>query len=101
MGRRKHSRYLLPQPIDCLLRLRDEVAIEKLGAREVVVLSQEACRPDDRVALEIPGNIRRRINARVAGSRPVAVQDGAIRHRLRLVLQGTGSDGESLPGGSK
>jgi hypothetical protein len=85
LGRRKHSRYLLAQPIEGNVLVRDEVTIETLSEREIVVLSPESCRPRDQVGLEIPGRARHRVNATVAESRPFVAEDGAIRHRLRLV----------------
>ena len=85
LGRRKHLRYLLAQPIEGSVRVRDEVMIESLDEREIVVLSPEACQPDERISLEIPGGGLSRVQATVAESRPVVVDDGAIRHRVRLV----------------
>jgi hypothetical protein len=86
LGRRKHSRYLLARPIDAIVRVRDEVLIELLDERELVVLGPEACRPDEQVSLEIPDRVHTRVHARVAESRPVVAEDGAIRHRMRLVV---------------
>jgi hypothetical protein len=85
LGRRKHSRYLLSQPIEGSLRVRDEVMVESLDRQEIVVLAPEACRPDELVSLEIPGSNSHRVHARVAESRPVVTEDGAIRHRVRLI----------------
>jgi hypothetical protein len=90
LGRRKHSRYLLAQPIDGNVRLRDEVMIEAIDEHEITVLAAEACRPDERVSLEIPGGSRSRVHARVADSRPEVAEDGAIRHRIRLVPSSPG-----------
>jgi hypothetical protein len=91
LGRRKHSRYLLAQPIEGSVMVRDEVTIETLGEREIVVLSPESCRPEERVSLEIPGRARHRVHATVAESRPFVAEDGAIRHRLKLVPSGEDS----------
>ena len=85
LGRRRHPRYLLHQPVEGNVRVRDEVTIVSLGDREIVVVSPEACRPDENVSLEIPNSGRFRVNAKVAESRPLVAEDGAIRHRLRLV----------------
>ena len=87
LGRRKHSRFLLAQPIEGNLRIREEVAVEELSAQEVVILSPEACRPQELVTLELAGHVRQRVNARVAESRPTVSDDGVIRHRLRLVVE--------------
>jgi hypothetical protein len=85
MGRRRHSRFLLSQPIEGSVRVRDEVMIESCDEREIVVIATEACRPDERVSLEIPGSGQNRVQAKVAESRPVIALDGAIRHRIKLV----------------
>lgn len=87
LGRRKHSRFLLAQPIEGNLRLREEVAVEELNDHEVVLLSPEACRPQELVIVELAGHVRHRVNARVAESRPAMSDDGVIRHRLRLVIE--------------
>ena len=88
LGRRKHERYLLSEPAEASLRLREEVAIERWGDGEVVVLSPEPLKPEERVALEIPGGARRRMNVRVSESRPAVSEDGAIRYRLVLSIEG-------------
>jgi hypothetical protein len=89
LGRRKHSRFALSEPIDGSLRLREEVAIEQ-GDREVIVLSPEPLRPDEKLTLEIPGDPRRRVSVKVSESKPAITGDGAIRHRLRLSIEGHG-----------
>ncbi len=91
LGRRKYARFLLSEPIDASLRLREEVAIERWDNGEVVVLSPEPLRPEERVTLEIPGDARRRTSARVSESRPAVVGDGAIRHRVVLSIEGRGT----------
>jgi hypothetical protein len=92
LGRRKHERYLLSEPANASLRLREEVAIERWGDGEVVVLSPEPLKPEERVALEIPGGARRRMNVRVLESRPAVSEDGAIRHRLVLTIEAPAAD---------
>jgi hypothetical protein len=87
LGRRKHSRFLLSQPVDGSLRLREEVAVEEWNDGELVVLSPQPCRADERLALEIPGSGRQRVIVRVRESRPIVVADGPIRHRLRLSVE--------------
>jgi hypothetical protein len=84
---------LLAHPIDGQLRVREEVAIEQLNDAEVVILSPEPCRTDERLTLEIPGGSRRRLNVRVCESRPAVVADGAIRHRLTLSFDRHGPNG--------
>ena len=95
LGRRKHSRYLLAQPIEGNVRVRDEVTIESRDEREIVVLAPEACRPDELVALELLASGRYRVSAKVVESRPVVAEDGAIRHRVRLVPSTTDAE---MPG---
>ena len=98
LGRRKHSRFLLAQPVEGHLRVREEVAIEEWNDSEVVILSPEPGRTDEHLTLEIPGGNRRRLNVRVRESRPAVVADGAIRHRLKLSIEHPGPD-ESQRGG--
>jgi len=92
LGRRKHARYLLSEPVDASLRLREEVAIERWSDGEVVVLSPEPLKPTERVALEIPGEGRCRLNVRVSESRPAVTGDGAIRYRLVLSIESRGTE---------
>ena len=87
LGRRKHSRFLLAQPIEGNLRVREEVAIEEWTENEMVILSPEPCRADERLTLEIPGDSRRRLSVKVRESRPAVVADGPVRHRLRLSIE--------------
>lgn len=98
LGRRKHSRYLLAQPVDGSLRVREEVAIEAWNEDEVVILSPEPCRPDERLTLEVPGDARRHLAVRVSECRPAVAGDGAIRHRLRLQIE-RHADGLAKAGG--
>lgn len=92
LGRRKHSRFQLSQPIEGSLRVREEVAIEEWNESGLVILSPEPCRADERLTLEIPGNGRYRVNVRVRESRPAVVADGPIRHRLKLSVEGREAD---------
>jgi len=96
LGRRKHSRFLLSERVEGSLRLRDEVVIEKWGEQEVVVLSPEPIRPEERLTLEIPGGLHLRVNVRVSESRPAVTDDGSIRHRLRLVIEGDAAETVSI-----
>lgn len=98
LGRRKHSRFLLARPVEGRLRVREEVAIEDISDGEVVILSPEPCRADERLTLEIPGDIRRRLSVRVRESRPAVIADGPIRHRLKLTIEHHG-DIVGDPGG--
>jgi len=98
LGRRKHARFLLAEPVDASLRLREEVAIERLDDREVVVLSPEPLKPQERATLEIPGDNRRRMAVKVAESRPAVTGDGAIRHRVVLAIEGRGTDPVAIGG---
>jgi len=68
------------------------VAIERWGDEEVVVLSPEPLRPEERATLEIPGDARRRVDVKVAESRPAVIGDGLIRHRLVLSIESRGAD---------
>lgn len=91
-GRRKHSRFLLAQPVEGSLRVREEVTIEEWTDGEVVILSPEPCRVEERLTLEAPGDGRRRVNVKVRESRPAVVGDGPVLHRLRLSIERPGLD---------
>ena len=92
LGRRKCSRFLLAQPVEGNLRVREEVAIEEWDDGELVILSPEPYRTDERLVLEFSVGSRRRLNVRVRESRPDVVGDGPIRHRLRLSIEPHGAD---------
>ena len=96
LGRRKHLRFLMVEPVDGSLRVREEVAIEHWSEEEIVVLSPEPCRAEERLTLEIPGNLRLRVDVRVSESRPAVTDDGSIRHRLRLVIEGDAAETVSI-----
>ena len=96
LGRRKHLRFLMVKPVDGSLRVREEVAIEHWSDKEIVVLSPEPCRAEERLTLEIPGNLRLRVDVRVSESRPAVTDDGSIRHRLRLVIEGDAAETVSI-----
>jgi hypothetical protein len=86
-GRRRHARYLLTEPIDGSLRVREEVAIEQWDEHEFTVLSSTPSRPDDTMTLELAGDAPRHVVVKVAESKPAVAPDGSLRHRLRLVVQ--------------
>lgn len=92
LGRRKHSRFLLAQPIEGNLRVREEVAIEEWTENEMVILSPEPCQANERLTIELQGDSRRRLKVKVRESRPAVVADGPVRHRLRLSIQHDAAD---------
>ena len=96
LGRRKHLRLLKVEPVDGSLRVREEVAIEHWSEEEIVVLSPVPCPAEERLTLEIPGNLRLRVDVRVSESRPAVTDDGSIRHRLRLVIEGNAAETVSI-----
>jgi len=51
LGRRRHSRYLLAQPVEGHLRVREEVTIKKWSGSDVVVLASEPCACNERLTL--------------------------------------------------
>lgn len=91
LGRRKHPRFLLSEPVEASLRLREEVTIEQWDGQEVVVLSPDPVKPEERVTLEIPGQPHHRTHLRVLESRLAVTDDSAIRHRLRLAVEEHGA----------
>jgi hypothetical protein len=99
LGRRKHPRYVLSETIVGNLQLRDEVSIERWGEQEVVVLSPEPVKPEERLTLEVPGHSRHRVHVRVLESRPSLTDGNVIRHRLRLAVEGQA--GHATHGGAE
>lgn len=98
-GRRRHARYLLTEPIEASLRVREEVAIESWDKDQVVVLSSTPSLPDDTLTLELPGIAPRHVVVTVAESRPVVATDGSLRHRLFLAVRpgaGNGDEKETV-----
>ena len=87
LGRRRHSRFLLAEPLEGSVHIREDVSIERWQENELVVLSPEPGRPQERLELEFPGRSRRRLRATVVESRPAMAEDGVIRHRLRLIVE--------------
>jgi hypothetical protein len=87
LGRRRHARYLLAEPIEGRMHVREDVVVERWEGRELVVLSQEPCQVREELRIEFPGTSRRRVSGRVFESKPAVADDGAIRHRLRLVVE--------------
>jgi hypothetical protein len=85
-GRRRHPRFLLPEPLDGTLRLREEVAIERWGDGEVEVMAAVPCRPGEKLVLEVTGNGHKPQHLVVRESRPFVAADGAIRHRILLAI---------------
>ena len=83
-GRRRHVRYLLAEPVDGSLRVREEVTIESQDERQIVVLSSTPSRPDETLTLELPDVGPRHVRVKVGESKPVVAPDGSLRHRLIL-----------------
>jgi hypothetical protein len=92
-GRRRYVRYLLAEPVDGSLRVREEVTIESRDGRQIVVLSSTPSRPDQTLTLELPGVGPRHVRVRVAESKPVVAPDGSLRHRLLLDVCGGSAQG--------
>jgi hypothetical protein len=87
LGRRKHTRFLLSLPINGSLRVRDNIVVEEWNDCEMVVLSDEPCRVGERVTVEIPDGARRNVIGCVSVCRPAIDGDGAMRHRIGLVIE--------------
>jgi hypothetical protein len=87
LGRRRHARFLLGQPIDATVRVCEEVDIEAWDEREMVILSHQPCRVDERFAIEVPGDARARMHVRVSECGSAVTDDGALRHRVRLLIE--------------
>jgi hypothetical protein len=86
-------RYLLAEPVEGSLRVREEVAIESRNGRQFVVVSPTPSRRDDTLTLELPGVDPRHVLVRVVESKPIVVPDGSLRHRLLLEVRADAAHG--------
>lgn len=93
-GRRRHPRFLLPEPVEALLRVRDEVMVERWDAQEIEILSPVPCRRGDRLMLEVAGNGRRPVEVVVVDSRVSVGPGDILRYRVRLTVDGEPSSPE-------
>lgn len=83
-GRRRDARFLLSAPLEGHLHLREEVSIERWDHGEIEATSPVPASPDERLALELPGDDDRRLAVTVRDSRPMVEADGSIRYRLLM-----------------
>jgi hypothetical protein len=65
----------------------EDVDVEAWNEHEMVILSPQPCRVDERFAVEIPGDARARIRVRVSECGAEVTDDGALRHRVRLLIE--------------
>lgn len=86
-GRRRYPRYVLAEPVDGHLRIRNEVVIDRRDDHEIEARATQPCRPDERLLLEVPGDGSGRIVVRVLESRPVLLENGGVQHQLRLLVE--------------
>jgi hypothetical protein len=92
-GRRLHARYLLTQPLEGNLRVREEVTIERWDDDEIVVISPVPSRHAEDLTLELPGTDPRHLQVKVEESRPIVTPDGSLCHRVRLAIQPVAGNG--------
>lgn len=69
-----------------MLRVREEVAVERWDGDEIEVLASAPCAPGERLVLEVAGNGHKLLHLTVRGSRPL-MTDGGIRHRVLLTIE--------------
>jgi hypothetical protein len=93
-GRRRQARYLLAEPLEGNLRVREEVAIERWDGNDIIVLSGAPSRVAESLTLELPGDAPRQVKVTVEESRPVVAPDGSLRHRLRLAVRQAPGNGD-------
>ncbi len=102
-GRRRHPRFLLPNPVEALLRLREEVTVERWDASEIEVLAPAPCRRGEHLVLEVAGgNGQRPVGVTVRDSRVSAGAGDALRYRVLLAVDGDGvlaADGDGATRG--
>ena len=85
-SRRSHPRYGLATPWEGAVRVLREVAIANGPTDELLAVSHAPGVIGEEMFLDVNGDGRSlEVRVRVIGSRPVII-DGAVRHRIRLVL---------------
>jgi hypothetical protein len=84
-NRRRANRFILPRSGDAVLRLMQDVLIERITADGVDVLSEMPLRADETVILELPSGhgSRSAVQAEVDSDTPVSTGD-LERHRVAL-----------------
>jgi len=93
-GRRSHVRFEVLQSPEGVLRVMRDVLVQSVGRHEVVAISREPGVLGEIVAFEVsvsaqePGS---GMAVRVVESHPV-VENGTVRHRLRLETVGAARD---------
>jgi hypothetical protein len=91
-GRRRYSRYVMS---NCLgtLRVLSEVTVEQDPRGDLIAISDQPRTVGDVLTIELMNGSLLGAAVRVAETRPI-VENGSIRHWLRLVL--LGPDGTSI-----
>lgn len=85
-GRRRDARYRLSAPCEGSLEIIRDVVIERLGAGDVLALSDAAHPPGMELILDAaPDAGRPAVHVRVRQCTPV-VADGIVRYRLRFAI---------------
>jgi hypothetical protein len=90
-GRRKHRRYVVPN-LKATLRVVTDVTVQHDGRGSLTAISDQPRPCMEELSIELIGPNHVTIPVRVAGSCPI-VEDGSIRHLLRLIAldQSSGS----------
>ncbi len=93
--RRQSTRFVLSRALEGLLKVLDNVVVERYVGDEIVVLASIGAKPKEMLTVDrlVAGNSSR-VEVRVIESGP-AVVDGQLKHRIRLRVNGNG--GESRP----
>lgn len=89
-GRRSHPRFAVASPWNGEMRVLRDVAIHRTQDGEFLAVSQAPAIAGERMTLHLMGggaSVGMRVQ--VLDSRPVVI-DGAVRHRIRLSLDGAG-----------
>ena len=100
-GRRSHPRFAVASQWNGEMRVLRDVAIHRTDEGGFVALSQAPAIAGERMTLHVMGGGESMgMRVRVLDSRPVVI-DGAVRHRIRLALDGAAVSAADAEGASE
>lgn len=94
-GRRRHPRFELVNT-EGVIRVLHDVMVRRVGDDEFIAIALEPVLTGETVTMHLAGAQPTAMPMKVVDNQPVIV-DGAIRHRLRLVLIGATVAGATGP----
>jgi hypothetical protein len=87
-GRRRHTRYVMSNFMGTL-RVSSDVTVHHDARGDLIAISDQPRTAGDILTIEVMNGSLVTTSVRVAETRPI-LENGSIRHWLRLVLESTG-----------